>query len=173
MEGCIAHKRKYQELLYQKYSSDMYRVCLMYTDDRDEASDVLQDSFIKVFRKIGDFRFEGSLKGWIRRTVVLTAINAFNKKKKEREHIVAMKDTVYQPVRATINEIISEFEVREIIAKVNQLPTKAQQVLKLYALEGYKHKEIAEILGISEGTSKSQFNRAKYLLQLSLQKSDG
>jgi DNA-directed RNA polymerase specialized sigma24 family protein len=84
-----------------------------------------------------------------------------------------MTELGYETVHTTINEIIGEFEVREIIKKVNALPTKAKHVLKLYALEGYKHREIEDILGISEGTSKSQFNRAKYLLQLSIQKDNG
>ena len=138
VEGCMAYDRKYQEILYQKYASDMYKVCLMYSENRDDASDILQDSFIKVFKKITAFRFEGSLQGWIRRIVVFTAINAFNKKKKERQVVLNMTDLGYKVVKASINEIIGDLEARDLIAKVNQLPTKAKQVLKLYALEGHQ-----------------------------------
>lgn len=150
----------------------MYKVCLIYMEEKEDACDVLQDSFVKIFKNLHTFRFEGSLRGWIRRTVVLTAINAYNKRKKEKELILPMSELGYEAVSATINDIIGNLEAKELIEKVNALPDKAKQVLKLHALEGFKHSEIAEILGITEGTSKSQLNRAKYLLQLSIQKSD-
>ena len=95
----------------------------MYSENREDASDVLQDSFIKVFKKIQDFRFEGSLEGWIRRTVVLTAINAFNKKKRERENVLTMKDIGYEHVKATVNEIISEGGLKtDFLTPIHHLP---------------------------------------------------
>lgn len=164
--GCAADNRQYQELLYRKYASDMYKVCLMYADDKADASDILQESFIKVFKNIEHFRFDGSLRGWIRRTVVHTAINAYNKKQRDTKLVIPMTES--GEVDASIDSIVGELEAGDIIKLVNSLPQKAKEVLKLYAIEGYKHKEIAELLGITEGTSKSQFNRAKKMLELSI-----
>ena len=166
VEYCVADDRQHQELLYRKYASDMYKVCLMYADNKADASDILQESFIKVFKNIHKFRFEGSLRGWIRRTVVHTAINAYNKKQRDTQVVVPMAES--GEVDATIDSILGELEANDIIKLVNSLPQKAKEVLKLYAIEGYKHREIAELLGITEGTSKSQFSRAKKMLQTSI-----
>lgn len=166
VECCVADDRQHQELLYRKYASDMYKVCLMYADNKADASDILQESFIKVFKNIHKFRFEGSLRGWIRRTVVHTAINAYNKKQRDTQVVVPMAES--GEVDATIDSILGELEANDIIKLVNSLPQKAKEVLKLYAIEGYKHREIAELLGITEGTSKSQFSRAKKMLQTSI-----
>lgn len=166
VEGCAADNRQYQELLYRRYANDMYKVCLMYAENKADASDVLQESFIKVFKNIHRFRFEGSLRGWIRRTVVHTAINAYNKKQRDHQLIIPMSES--GEVDASIDSILGELEANDIIKLVNSLPQKAKEVLKLYAIEGYKHKEIAALLGITEGTSKSQFSRAKKMLQTSI-----
>lgn len=166
IKGCIEDNRQYQELLYQKYSSDMYKVSLMYAKSKADAADILQDSFIKVFKNIGNFRHEGSLRGWIRRTVVHTAINAYNKKQRDTKLIIPMAES--GEVDASIDSILGELEANDIIKLVNSLPQKAKAVLKLYAIEGYKHKEIAKLLGITEGTSKSQFSRAKKMLQTTI-----
>ena len=163
VEGCIAKKRRYQEQLYYRYGTDMYQVCLMYAKNEADASDILQESFIKVFKNIQGFRFQGALGAWIRRTVVHTAINAYKKKQRETKLVVAMPEEVCADF--SVNEITEGLDPNEIVRLVNQLPKKAQQVLKLYALEGYKHQEIADLLDISVGTSKSQLNRAKKLLQ--------
>ncbi len=166
VEGCAADNRQHQELLYRKYAADMYKVCLMYADDKADASDILQESFIKIFKNINKFRFEGSLRGWIRRTVVHTAINAYNKKQRDTQVVVPMAES--GEVDATIDSIVGQLEANDIIKLVNSLPQRAKEVLKLYAIEGYKHQEIAKILGITEGTSKSQFSRAKKMLQNSI-----
>lgn len=163
IERCVADERPYQELLYRKYANDMYKVALMYAKTNADAADILQESFIKVFKNIHKFRFEGSLRGWIRRTVVHTAINAYNKRQRDQQVVVPMAEN--GEVDASIDSIVGQLEANDIIKLVNGLPQKAQQVLKLYAIEGYKHKEIAELLGITEGTSKSQFSRAKKMLQ--------
>ena len=166
VEGCIADNRQYQEQLYRQYATDMYKVCLMYAENKADASDILQESFIKVFKYIQPFRFDGALRGWIRRTVVHTAINAYHKKQRDTKLIIPMSES--GEVDASIDSILGDLEARDIIKLVNQLPRKAQEVLKLYAIEGYKHKEIAELLGITEGTSKSQLNRAKKILETSI-----
>lgn len=166
VERCAADERQYQELLYRKYATDMYKVCMMYAENRADASDILQESFIKVFKNIHKFRFEGSLRGWIRRTVVHTAINAYNKKQRDTQVVIPMSES--GEVDASIDSIVGQLEANDIIKLVNSLPQKAREVLKLYAIEGYKHKEIAALLGITEGTSKSQFSRAKKMLQTSI-----
>ncbi len=162
----MADERPYQELLYRKFAADMYKVALMYSSNNADAADILQESFIKVFKNIHKFRFEGSLRGWIRRTVVHTAINAYNKRQRDHQVVVPMAEN--GEVDASIDSIVGQLEANDIIKLVNGLPQKAQQVLKLYAIEGYKHKEIAELLGITEGTSKSQFSRAKKMLQTAI-----
>lgn len=166
IERCIADERSYQELLYRKYATDMYKVALMYANNSADAADILQESFIKVFKSIHKFRFEGSLRGWIRRIVVHTAINAYNKRQRDLKVVVPMTEN--GEFDAPIDSIVGELEANDIIKLVNSLPQKAQQVLKLYAIEGYKHKEIAKLMGITEGTSKSQFSRAKKMLQTAI-----
>lgn len=163
VEGCVEKKRRYQEQLYYRYGTEMYQVCLMYAKNEADASDILQESFIKVFKHIHTFKFTGALGAWIRRTVVFTAINAYKKKQRETKLVVAMPESGYADF--SVNELAEELDPNEIVQLVNQLPKKAQQVLKLYAIEGYKHQEIADMLDISVGTSKSQLNRAKKLLQ--------
>ncbi len=171
VEGCIAKKRRYQEQLYYRYGTDMYQICLMHAKNEADASDILQESFIKVFKNIHTFKFQGALGGWIRRTVVYTAINAYKKKQRETKLVVSMPETGY--VDFSVNEIANDLEPSQIVKLVNQLPKKAQQVLKLYAIEGFKHQEIAEMLEISVGTSKSQLNRAKKLLQQAIKELNG
>jgi len=166
VELCAADDRQHQELLYRKYAADMYKVCLMYANNKADASDILQESFIKIFKNIDKFRFQGSLRGWIRRTVVHTAINAYNKKQRDTQLVIPMAES--GDVDASIDSIVGQLEANDIIKLVNSLPQKAKEVLKLYAIEGYKHKEIAKLLGITEGTSKSQFSRAKKMLQTSI-----
>ena len=161
VENCRAGKRKYQELLYRKYADQMYTVCLSYCKDEDEACDILQEGFIKVFRKIDQYKNENSLKAWIRRIVVNTALDHYRKQKRHEAKIES-----YQQVSETVaNNVLEQISLKELVRLVNELPTKAAMVLKLYAIEGYAHKEIAEKLNITEGTSKSQLHRARGLLK--------
>ena len=171
VEGCIAKKRRHQEQLYYRYGTEMYQVCMMYAKNEADASDILQESFIKIFKNIQNFKFQGALGAWIRRTVVHTAINAYNKRQRDQQLIVPMSDTGETDV--SIDSILGELAAKDIIQLVNGLPQRAQQVLKLYAIEGYKHKEIADLLGITEGTSKSQFSRAKKMLQTAIKSLHG
>ena len=171
IQGCVEKKRRYQEQLYYRYGTEMYQVCLMYAKNEADASDILQDSFIKIFKNIHTFKFEGAFGGWVRRTVVYTAINAYHKKQRESKLVVSMAQTGY--VDCSVNDIAGHLEANELVKLVNELPKKAQQVLKLYSIEGYKHQEIADMLGVSVGTSKSQLNRAKKLLQISIDKLHG
>ncbi|OFX28238.1 MAG: RNA polymerase subunit sigma-24 [Bacteroidetes bacterium GWA2_32_17] len=169
VKKCIDFNRQYQEMLYRKFSDKMFNVCLNYTDNYDEASDVLQEGFIKIFRKLHQFNFEGSLEGWIRKVIVNTALENYRKKSREHEKLNILTDSQED----YSDDFLSTFGVQEIIELVNKLPSKAQIVLKLYAIEGYSHKEIASNLNITEGTSKSQLNRARKLLQEAFVKLNG
>jgi len=164
ISGCLDGDRKFQEQLYRKYIDDMYRVCLTYESDRETVKDILQEAFVKVFRSIGSYDRKGSLKGWIRRIVVNTAIDQYRKKVKVEEFVDI--DEIADDESEIMREPDTpQKEEIDIIAHVDRLPNGAKMVFNLFALEGYSHKEIAEKLGISEGTSKSQFSRARMLLQ--------
>lgn len=142
----------------------------MYTSSEEDACDVLQEGYIKVFRYLKTFQFESSLKTWIRRVIINTAINHYRKKKKEHEVEIPMTEGTDA---ALSDDIFDKMGASEIVKLVNQLPEKAKMVLKLYAIEGYKHREIADMMEITEGTSKSQLNRAKELLKEMLEKLHG
>lgn len=169
VKKCIAFERQYQEMFYRKFADKMFNVCLTYADNSDEAADILQEGFIKVFRKMHQFNFEGSLEGWIRRIIVNTALENYRKKTREQKNLNLLADLNDD----YSEEDLSVFGVQEIIELVNHLPSKAQMVLKLYAIEGYSHKEIADNLNITEGTSKSQLNRARKLLKDAFLKRNG
>ncbi len=162
IQHCIKNNRHYQEILYRRYADKMYSVCLTYSENDDDACDILQDGFIKVFRKLHKYSFEGSFEGWIRRIIVNTAIELYRKKKREKEVFMQYHNTISPK---NFNEILDKISARELIKLVNKLPFKAGLVLKLFAIEGYSHIEIAKQLGITTGTSKSQLNRARTLLK--------
>ena len=163
IEGCRRSDRKYQEQLYRKYADEMYIVCLAYEKDRDAVKDILQDAFVKVFRNIGNYNRKGSFKGWIRRIVVNTAIDHFRLKNNHLNNDVDIETIAdYTPDR--INDP-NNTNAKDILRMVERLPEGARIIFNLFALEGFSHKEIAEQLNISEGTSKSQYSRARQLLQ--------
>ena len=167
LKGCIKNDRLYQEILYRKYAKKMYSICLSYAGERDMAQDVLQESFIKVFKSIRNFKADGSLEGWIRRIVVNTALDQLRQKSRLQKYITE-KDEILKESEET--SAIDNLKTQDILNQVAKLPDGARVVFNLYALEGYTHREIAEILEITEGTSKSQFNRARKLLMDMLNK---
>lgn len=170
IEKCIADERKYQEVLYRKYADKMYNIALTYSDSEDDACDILQDGFIKVFRNLNSFRVDCPLEAWIRKIIVNTALQLYNKKKREKEILEDYGKNIPIPL---VDGILEKINAADMIKMVNRLPSKAAMVIKLYAIEGYAHQEIAEHMGISVGTSKSQLNRARCLLKESISKSDG
>lgn len=142
---------------------------MYYAESREEAADFLQDGFITVFGKLHMFKFQGSLEGWVRRIIVNTALSALRKKKRFNEMLDEVENLQEVPVEV---EEIEQVPSARVIELVNKLPGKAAVVLKLFALEGFTHGEIAEIMDISIGTSKSQLNRARTLLKKELGKNE-
>lgn len=166
--GCLKDKRAYQEALYRRFADKMYRVAWTYAKDDDEACDILQDGFINVFRNLKKYKTEGSFEGWIRRIIINKALEHYRAKKRKAEVI----EEYNQDRSLSVDNVIAKLNADEIIKQVNSLPEKAAMVLKLYAIEGYAHQEIADMMGISEGTSKSQLNRARSLLKEKLKHLD-
>ena len=161
VKRCIDGERKYQEMLYRKYAAKMFGVCLGYAKDKDDAKDVLQEGFIKVFASLKNYKGEGSLGGWIRRTIVNKAIDCYRGKLKDLRN-VDVEDAGDIQIDISVLDKIQEKELLNLIAK---LPEGSRIVFNLFVVEGYKHIEIAEMLNISQGTSKSQYSRARSLLQ--------
>jgi len=162
IQGCRNNDRKYQELLYRKYAKKMYGICMSYAKDRSMAQEILQDGFVKVFKKIDTFKEQGSLEGWIRRIITNTALDYLRQKSKLYEFIDDNKEVEEERLD---NSILENINADGIFKLIGQLPEGAKAVFNLYAVEGYSHKEIAEKLEITEGTSKSQFKRARSLLK--------
>lgn len=150
-----------QAALYERFASRMYGVCLRYTSDPEEAQDILQEGFIKVFRHLEKFRQEGSFEGWIRRIMINTAIEYFRKKK----YLNPVTEKEEASLESSDENALDKLAEKDIIGLIQQLSPGYRAVFNLYVIEGYGHKEIAEMLGISEGTSKSQLARAKSVLQ--------
>jgi RNA polymerase sigma-70 factor, ECF subfamily len=163
IDGCARHERKAQKMLYEKYSRLLLGVCMRYASDKAEAEDILQDSFLKIFFRIKDFSGTGSFVGWLRKIVVNTAITNYHANLKYRYH-VDIED--YIPVETGTKGFDEDFFTADELYKVlNELPKGYKMVFNLYAVEGYKHKEIAEMMGIDTNTSKSQYSRAKAVIR--------
>lgn len=157
LQGCINREEKSQKAFYQFFSSSMFGICLRYSNTREDARDILQDGFVKVFTKLGQFSGKGSLEGWMKRIFINTALEHYrvNKVYQQQSDVDEAKK-VASPALA-----IGNITQKEILAVMEKLPTGYRTILNLFAIEGYTHAEIAEMLGISEGTSKSQLSRAR------------
>ncbi len=155
----LDNNRQAQHLIYQQYASKMLSVCRQYIKDLHAAEDVMITAFMKVFTHLKNFEHKGSFEGWIRRIMVNECISFLRAQKK----ISFMEDEKFTP--ETINEIDSQFTVEEIQFLIDALPDGYKMIFNLYAIEGYKHHEIATMLNISEGTSKSQLSHARRILQ--------
>lgn len=141
----------------------MYGICLSYARDRAEAQDILQDGFVKVFKKIHTFKVEGSLEGWVRKIIVNTSLDYMRSKAKRYEFIDENKEVEEQ--EEIDSTLLDKVNTDALLDRVARLPDGARMVFNLYAVEGYSHKEIAEKLNITAGTSKSQYKRARNLLK--------
>ncbi|MBE9467445.1 MAG: sigma-70 family RNA polymerase sigma factor [Bacteroidetes bacterium] len=166
IKGCVAGNTKYQELLYKQFSGKMFAVCLRYAKDYTEAEDVLQEGFIKVFEKINQFKFKGSFEGWMRRVIVNTALDKYRK----QNLLHTVDDMNEYSENFNYDEVISNITSKDILKLIQELSPKYKMVFVSYAIEGYSHKEISEMLGISIGTSKSNLSRARHILQIKINK---
>ncbi len=159
--ACLKEKRDAQHLLYEHYAGLMLGICLRYTGCRADAEDVLQESFVKIFQNIKSFRQEGSFEGWMKKIMVNTALNFLRKKK--REHFVELTPQHINNLDEN-QDFDSELDPQQMMRIIQNLPIGCRTVFNMFAFEDYSHKEIAEKLGFTEGTSKSQLSRARKLL---------
>lgn len=161
IKGCIEGDSRMQRLLYDRFASMMYAVCLRYSDNIEDANDVMQEGFIKVYKSLNNFRGEGSFEGWVRRIFINTSIEHFRKR-------VKLYNVSEVPDNTVVDSDISALDVldtKDILNIINELSPGYKVVFNMHVIEGYSHKEIAETLGITEGTSKSQLARAKGVLK--------
>ncbi|MGV6861398.1 MAG: RNA polymerase sigma factor [Putridiphycobacter sp.] len=169
VEGCVKGKRKYQKMLFERFYGKMLGVCMRYAKDPDEAKDMAQNGFIKVYKKLDVYNFQGSLEGWIRRIMVNTAIDQIRKNKRDPfqldDSIPVEDEQVEVPFESEEQETEIKIKAEKALAAINNLSTGYKTVFNLYVIEGYSHKEIADYLGISEGTSKSNLAKAKQKLR--------
>jgi RNA polymerase sigma-70 factor (ECF subfamily) len=160
--GCLKNNPVSQEALYNQFSPRMFGVCYRFAKNKEDAEDMLQEGFIKVFSQMHQYRNEGSLEGWIRRIIVHTCINVLKKNKKFSDSV-----DITQATGLIIREdmITGVMQAKEIVECIRLLPIGYRTVLNLYAIEGYSHKEIGFMLDIEESTSRSQYTRAKSMLE--------
>lgn len=162
VKRCLKNEPKAHEDFYKRFAPKMYGVCMRFAKNQMEADDILQEGFIKIFSNLNTFRNEGSLEGWVRRTIVNTAINLFKKNAKYQ------KDTGIEQAEIIQNgdeDSLDKISVEELLNLIRELPAGYRMVFNLNIIEGYTHKEISELLAISENTSKSQLSRARQSLQ--------
>jgi len=168
IERCRNNDRAAQKLLYDKYAGLMLAICRRYVFERSEADDILMEGFLKIFTKIGEFEGRGSFEGWMKRIFVNTAITNYHKSSKHNKNHYDIEDVyITKSEKPAYGE--SEFTQDELFNIIHALPEGYKLVFNMYALEGYKHKEIAELLGIDINTSKSQYSRAKKLIRKKLE----
>lgn len=162
IQGCLENIATAQEALYNRFSPRMLGVCYRFGRNREDAEDMMQEGFIKVFSQIHQFRGQGALEGWIRRIIVHTCINVLKKNKKFSDSV-----DLFHAGSIYLNEsnIPSILQAKQVVECIRLLPVGYKTVLNLYAIEGYSHKEIASILDIEESTSRSQYTRAKSMLE--------
>lgn len=162
LKGCLRNDTIAQRELYNKYSPKMLAVCYRFAHNREDAEDMLQEGFIKVFLQIHTFESRGAFEGWIRRIIVHTCINILKKNKKFNESVDIIHATGIQVREESVPSII---QAKQVVECIRILPMGYRTVLNLYAIEGYSHREIADMLDIEESTSRSQYTRAKAMLE--------
>jgi len=169
VKDCLKEKPAAQKQLYDHFAPPMLGVCYRYTKSIANAEDVLQEGFVKVFRSMGQYKQEGELGGWIRQIMVRTAINYLKKNNRYANELVFTDDHLH-PVSSENAEV--KMQAKELAELIRQLPTGYQTIFNLHAVEGFTHVEIGELLGIHEGTSRSQYSRARSLLMTWIQKKE-
>ena len=160
VEGCIREDRKYQKILWNLYSSKLMALCLRYCKNQEEAEDALMESFVRIYDKIPTFRYQSSLETWMRRITVNISINKLRSQK-----------DIWKELSESENELgytdnaMYQLEAKQIMQLIERLPVGYRTVFNLFVVEGYTHKEIAEMMGIDEGTSRSKLAKARKSLQ--------
>lgn len=160
-EGCLRNDRKQQELLYRKLAPKMLAVCMRYAHDKDEAQDILQEGFIKMFNNVHKYRGDGNLEGWIRRIMVHCAISRYRKLKP----VVLVEDFADDELAIGRGYNDHGLEAKDLLNLVQKLPDTYRSVFSLYAVEGYSHQEIGETLGMTELLSRTTLHRARNILK--------
>jgi RNA polymerase sigma factor (sigma-70 family) len=163
INGCLRGSRRDQELLYRRYAARLYAVCLQYSGNDEEARDILQEGFIKIFENLIHYKFEGSFDGWVRRIIVNTALEKF--RSKHNLYRVDDIDQIPEQDSEPDNEDYAGLGARDLMEIIRELPPRYRIVFNLFAIEGYTPKEISNMMSISEGTSKSNLSRARVILQ--------
>ena len=161
VRDCLKGKLQAQRMLYDEFAKHMLGVCYRYTRSMKDAEDVLQEGFVKVFSKLGQYKSEGELGAWIRRIMDNTALNYLKRNKKYQDEMY-FTDNYLHPV--TDQDPAVRIDAKDLAHLIRQLPPGYQVIFNLHAVEGYSHVEIGEMLGISDGTSRSQYSRARNLL---------
>jgi len=157
--GCVANERKSQEQLYRKYFNNLFRMGLRYTSDEDLVQELTHDAFLKVFKNIAKYQFTGSFEGWLKKIMFHCVVDHFRSKKSPR--FIALDD-----IRQIFEESSApQWDTEELFNHINSLPENHKLVFNLFAIEGYSHQEIAQQMGVSEGTSKWYLNQARTLLK--------
>jgi len=170
IQDCIEGKRAAHTQLYNRFAPLMFAICLRYSSCRQEAEDLLQEGFMKVYDSLKQYRFEGSFEGWMRRIFVNQAVQRIRKKSPLHALVSVETETINEPLS---EEAFSKLEAKELMAMMQSLPTTYRLVFNLFVFEGFQHKEIAAMLKISEGTSKSNLYDARRWLKEKLAAAEG
>lgn len=168
---CQANQRKAQAEIYQRFSPTLFAVCLRYSNNYEDAQDVFQDGFIQIFKKIEQFRFQGSFEGWMRRIMVNSCIERH--RKKNHLYVINEEITIDENTMdfdSSFDDESDEYSYTELLEIIQRLPNRYQQVFNLYVFEEFTHQQIADLLEISVGTSKSNLSRAREKLMEMIKK---
>jgi RNA polymerase sigma-70 factor, ECF subfamily len=166
VKKCIDGDQKAQRMLFEKFAPKMLGVCMRYAPNTEQAEDVLQEGFVKVFTKLSHYKGGGSLEGWVRRIMVNTSLDQIRKNSKFKDN-VAMDQVDYKLENSGL--ILESLMEEDLLKLINEMPTGYKTVFNMFAIEGFSHKEIAVELDISENTSKSQYSRARAYLKMKLE----
>ncbi len=164
IKGCIREDAGCQKNLFTRYAGSLLGVSYRYARNREDAEDILQDAFIKIFKKLEQFKGDGSFEGWMRKIVVNTALKKYTVSRYSKEFSV---QEVKDPADADMNDVpaFNHLTEKDLLALINNLPDGYRLIFNMYIIEGYRHEEIADMLGIQPGTSRSQLVKARQLLQ--------
>ncbi len=162
IEGCKANERSAQEALYKRYYGKMMAMCMRYTGNRDDAMEVLNTGFLKVFKSLASYQSNGSFDGWVYKIIYNSVIDKLRKRMKETKTVEVEQDMVVPTIDSSS---VQHLYVKDLMNLMQELPESSRAVFNMFAIEGYQHSEIAEMLNISEGTSKWHVNHARKILK--------